>query len=142
MSKKLAEIVTFGIITLVKEIFGGLMKIYFTLKSIPELSSLPRDKRLYLWRKYYPKVFKHLSIRISLFVMSITMLIGFYFSLRIKPWVPYGYVVSGLICVICYLVFLQLFISLIRIYLKEELAKKGTEGEDKKNNNNTTEGRC
>ncbi len=121
MSNKLVNIIISGIITIVKEIFGGLMKIYFTLKSIPELSSLPKDKRLYLWRKYYPKVFKHLSIRISLLVMSIAMLVGFYFSLRIKPWVPYGYVVSGLICVICYLIFLQLFISVIRTYLKEEM---------------------
>jgi len=53
------------------------------------------------------------------------MLVGFYFSFRIKPWVPYGYVVSGLISAICYLIFLQLFISVLRIYIKEERGDGG-----------------
>ena len=48
------------------------MKIYLTIKSIPELSGLPKDIRLSAWCACFWKAFQHWQVWLALFVTITT----------------------------------------------------------------------
>jgi hypothetical protein len=102
------------------------MKTYLTLKSIPELTDLPGEERLRLWRKHALKAFRHRKTWIGFVIYATIMIAGCIVSLQMHPWIPFGYVVAGSICGASFWIFLQFWVSAVRMYLKEERNNNGS----------------
>jgi hypothetical protein len=54
------------------------MQIYWSLKSIPELSGLPRAERGRRWRAAYRKTFRHWQTWVSLLALGLCSVLGEY----------------------------------------------------------------
>ena len=102
------------------------MKIYFTLKSIPELAELSKDERKRLWSKYAKRALFHPRMLIPFIIYAAMMMGGTILSFRIQPWIPLGYIIAGLICGTSFIIFLQFWYPVVRIYLKEELKQSNS----------------
>ena len=99
------------------------MKIYFTLKSIPELSDLSRKERRRLWSRHAYKSFRHWQTWIGFFTYLVIIIIGFIISLQVQPWFFYGYAILGVAGGFGVLICMQFMIPTIRRYLAEERNK-------------------
>lgn len=96
------------------------MKTYLTLKSIPELSGLPKSERGRFWRRHAHKAFRHRITWVGFFIYFVVSLIGYLISLLIYPWVPWGYIFTGVVCAFGIWIFLQFLIPVVRNYLRED----------------------
>ena len=56
----------------------AVMRIYWTIKSIPELAGLPPDQQRRLWREGYWQAFRHWSMWVSLAAVGLGAGIGSY----------------------------------------------------------------
>jgi len=71
------------------------MQIYWTLRSIPELSELPLGERMPVWRAAYRKTTRHWQFWASFLVLGLCVHIGQYFYAPIGGYI--GVVVGSFI---------------------------------------------
>ena len=88
------------------------MTIYWTLKSIPELSGLPREEQVRAWRAVCWKAFRHWEVWVALAGVVLGIFLGNIFSRRI------GGAVGG---AIGSFIFSQVAIHFARPYLRDYL---------------------
>jgi len=88
------------------------MQIYWTLKSIPELSGLPSGERGRVWRTAYWKIIRHWQYWASLLGIGLCVKIG---AMLIGNLGAY---IGG---VVCALIHVQVVVHLARPYIRAAL---------------------
>jgi hypothetical protein len=100
------------------------MKLYWSLKSIPELADLPKEKRMEVWRACHPKDIKHWQTWISFGFLGICVFLGMAFGkfyIRII-----GQTIGGIIALwIWFIIFWQIKVSVVRPHIREYLNSHG-----------------
>jgi hypothetical protein len=90
-----------------------LMQIYWTLKSIPELSGLPLKERMRVWRAAHWKITRHWQYWASLVGIGLGVEIGQHIYARL------GSFIGGVVGVF---IFSQVSIHLVRPYIRDLLS--------------------
>ncbi len=77
------------------------MGIHFTVRSIPELASLPEAKRDEVWQRCHPKAWRHWQTWLAFFVSTGCLALGFYIGIFTQPE-PYswGRVLLGVLLIV------------------------------------------
>lgn len=89
------------------------MRIYWTLKSIPELSKLSTDERVKRWRRTYKSTFRHWETWAGLVLMGLFSGMGSHF---------FGWVGTAVMCGLGGELYSQIVIYTARKYYRHRLS--------------------
>ena len=104
---------------------GDLMKLYWSLKSIPELADLPKKDRYEIWKACYSMVWrswKSIILHIILIILFISVLTVIYNTF---DKFIIGLLVAVSIGAICGFIEQQVAIYIIRPHIREYLSSHG-----------------
>ena len=99
------------------------MSIHFTVRSIPELASLPAAKRDEVWQRCQPKAWRHWQTWIAFFVFIGCLAAGFYVGIltQREPY-SWGRLFLGIIlAVVGSGGFFPVHVAMTRRYITQEL---------------------
>ncbi len=104
----------------------GVMRIYLTVCSIPELASLPETAREEVWQRCHTKAWRHWQTWVAFFICMALLGTGYWvsslaFSADSTDW---SYIVLGFLLVVLGSGgFFPIHVAMVRRYLIEELRK-------------------
>ena len=103
------------------------MSIHFTVRSIPELASLPDTKREQVWQRCHPKAWRHWQTWLALLVSLACLAGGFYLCIFAQE--PKGLswqrtILGPLLLIVGSGGFFPIQIAMTRRYIAEELRRE------------------
>lgn len=100
------------------------MNLHFAVRSIPELASLPEDRRQALWQHCHPKEWRNWQTWLALFVSMASYAGGFYLGVFAQSGASFSWGLGSVGLVLVFVSsagFFQVHVAMTRRYIRQEL---------------------
>jgi hypothetical protein len=96
------------------------MKLYWSIKSIPEVADMPNEKQKEVWGKFFPKSWRYWQTWVALLVLYTCVALGQVIGMRFSS-IHWRILCTVIGCFIGGVVWIQIITPAVRTYIREHL---------------------